>query len=360
MKLEQIINQLRSVVPLFTDLFSDAQSCTLTFAAGTVTCVTGAAHGLSVSDVVTISGALSSFAVSTMTRVDNVVTVVTVNDHDLTEDWQPTIAISGAVETDYNGVHTLETVPNRRTFTFTITTTPTTPATGTILMTDPLSTAYGGSHVVTAVNSSTEFEYEIGLSPESPAGGVPVLNVSPRISGGISEERIDAVYTEQGENEFWMFCVHGDSLTSRNRGIDSDAIQTLAEGQKIRVRSTEALNIYVFCPSTETIAARQIRDVIEVDVKPAIVSALLGFIPDSVFSDEKWCMLAPTSDGFASYNGSYYVHRFDFERSIDLVVEDGVDPAPTRAWRDTQISRLNEFGETIMQTDIDMDDVPLP
>ncbi len=66
----------------------------------------------------------------TLTRSGSTVTATTTAAHYLGS--SKSVTISGAVETDYNGLQTI-TVVSATTFTYTISTTPTTPATGTIL-----------------------------------------------------------------------------------------------------------------------------------------------------------------------------------------------------------------------------------
>jgi len=61
------------------------------------------------------------------------VTVTTVNDHYFTSGQK--IVISGAIESNYNGTHTI-TVTGDKTFTYPLTATPTSPATGTLFAND--------------------------------------------------------------------------------------------------------------------------------------------------------------------------------------------------------------------------------
>jgi uncharacterized protein YmfQ (DUF2313 family) len=68
-------------------------------------------------------------SVQSMTRSSGTVTVTTVNDH--LYQTGMAIEIDGANESEYNGLQSI-TVTGAKTFTFTIGTTPTTPATGTI------------------------------------------------------------------------------------------------------------------------------------------------------------------------------------------------------------------------------------
>jgi hypothetical protein len=69
-------------------------------------------------------------SVSSITRSGSVATVTTAAAHGYASDQS--VAISGAVETQYNGTFTI-TVTGTDTFTYAVTGTPTTPATGTIL-----------------------------------------------------------------------------------------------------------------------------------------------------------------------------------------------------------------------------------
>lgn len=128
----------------------------------TVTC--GVAHTLSDGDPVKISGAdqsayngifqasyidatsfkievsTSTAAVTSITRSSNTATVTTTANHGYTNGQKATI--SGATQTDYNGTYTIA-VTGLDTFTYTVSNSPATPATGTILTNDPAETASG-------------------------------------------------------------------------------------------------------------------------------------------------------------------------------------------------------------------------
>ncbi len=76
-----------------------------------------------------VSPDLFGVGVTSITRSGSLVTVTTSASHGLTTGEYA--SISGAVEADYNGIHSVVVV-NSLTFTYTISTTPATPATGTI------------------------------------------------------------------------------------------------------------------------------------------------------------------------------------------------------------------------------------
>lgn len=104
------VGTLASTVPISTQLQNSAGAKYQTTAPGTIVA--------------------NSLSVSTMTRSGSTVTVTTAVDHELSS--QTDVDISGAVETDYNGTHSIN-VTDSNIFTFTISATPSTPATGTIL-----------------------------------------------------------------------------------------------------------------------------------------------------------------------------------------------------------------------------------
>jgi len=80
----------------------------------------------------TIAGVITAQSISivSLTRFGETVTATTVADHNLATNID--VTISGAVETEYNGLQDIIVI-GLTTFTYLITTTPTTPATGTIL-----------------------------------------------------------------------------------------------------------------------------------------------------------------------------------------------------------------------------------
>lgn len=75
----------------------------------------------------------STLSVSSITRSSNTATVTTSSAHGLSANNYITIA--GAVETAYNGAFRITSVPSTTTFTYTVTGSPSTPATGTITAT---------------------------------------------------------------------------------------------------------------------------------------------------------------------------------------------------------------------------------
>jgi hypothetical protein len=106
MKLKPIVNQLRAVLPKFTDKFGDTTSITSLTSSGSTATATSVGHGFSVGDYKLIQGAKIPYLVSSMTRVGTQVTVITDTTNQVVYQENDTIEITGANE-DYNGIKTL-------------------------------------------------------------------------------------------------------------------------------------------------------------------------------------------------------------------------------------------------------------
>jgi len=123
-------------------------------------------HGLSIGSIANISGAAQSEyngdktvtalgvspAVSSITRSGSVATVTTGAAHGLLP--EDAVIISGCVESAYNGVKIITSVPTATTFTYEVSGSPSTPATGS-----------------PACNNISVFQFEVSGSPASPATG---------------------------------------------------------------------------------------------------------------------------------------------------------------------------------------------
>jgi hypothetical protein len=110
MKIADIITQLKTVLPVYTNYFSDnASVSSLTYAAGTAT-ATSTAHGLQVGHIANIKGAYSPNTITSLTQVNGIATAITAQPHDLTLDWS-SIIVAGADQSDYNGTFDMVSAP---------------------------------------------------------------------------------------------------------------------------------------------------------------------------------------------------------------------------------------------------------
>lgn len=111
MQITEIVNQLKAVLPKYTQDFSNLVSVSsLTRSGSVVTATTSTAHGLIAGNKVLISGAKTPITVSSLTRNGIYALAITATKHNLIKPTE-TVEISGAVETDYNGTKTLVWTP---------------------------------------------------------------------------------------------------------------------------------------------------------------------------------------------------------------------------------------------------------
>ncbi len=357
MKAYDIINQLFVSLPSQTSLFSDSVSITSLSKVGTtVTAVSTAPHGLTTGKYVYIGGASRKTPVSTLTSSNGVATAATSVAHDLTEKWVTDVTLIGADQPQYNSSHALLSVPNRYTFTFTVNSGITTPATGTISLLEPLRRGFNGWYQITVINTTT-FTYTSEDTYTANAYGTMYALTSPRISGALTLNKAVDCYSKFGQNKLWAFVVMGDAVASKDRHSYQDAIASHTTGSTFRQQILNNIDIYVFVPTKDSLSGRAERDTIS-DVAKYLYKCLLGRTYPTGFVDEPTAVLHFLRHGVQIWNHQFYVHKFSFEAMTDITKNDVVDPDYTRAFRDIELDNKNaDYNNLIMQTNIDLDDV---
>jgi hypothetical protein len=361
MKAADIIRQLWLTLPRYTNLFSDDIAISsLTRSGTTVTAITTAPHGLTTGMYAYIYGAQTPITVTSLTQVNNIATAITASNHDYTEHYQDNVNISEAIQPEYNGLHPLLTVPNRRTFTYSITGNPTSPATGTIKTIQDIKHGYNGLYQITKIDNIT-FTYQITSSPESPAQGTIIARSNIRITGANGLDRATQSYTKQAQSKLYAFVVLDNVTASKDRFTFTDATYTNTTGQDFRQRVIEPFSIFVFMPTADEIAGLNTRDLMQ-DLAQPIFKSILRFKFDSIFTDETNFGIIFTEHQFIGYTPAYYIHEFKFENQYDITYDNTVDSDDSVAFRDIDLkfnSDLNSIHNQIMHTNVDLDDQPL-
>lgn len=361
-KAKTIIAQLQNVLPSQTDLFtkSDISISSLTRSVTTVTAVTLLAHNLTTGNFVAIVNAKSPITITSITRVDDVATVTTSSNHDFTEDFEQKAEIVGADQSDYNGTQTIVTVANRRTFTFAVSGSPATPATGTMFVLNNI-IGYNGRYQITKVDN-TSFTYQITQTPDSPAQGSPVMRSGLRISGAATMQKAVDAYTRMASDELWGFVVLNDVFTSKDRNTRTDATAIMASGDAFRQTIICPFDIFVITPTTGSISGRAARDQME-DVAVALFKSLLRSKLETVLTNAQQYSTIFVGHRFVAFADAYYIHQFQFETVVDLIYEDTIDDDFNIAFRDINMDWINpdetDGDDIIMEKDFSLDDTPL-
>ena len=334
MKGADIANQLKGLLPNYTDDFSEKFTITsLTRSGLTVTAVTFKAHGGTTGDNVTIKGAKEPINITSLTRSGNIVTAVCSVPHKLPNPDNllardlPTVEISGSSPTNYNGSFTLFATPNYSTFQYKITTTPASPAAvaGDLLLSNDLF-LYNGQKTITVVDTTT-FTYTIeSENLQSPAQGDIEMEKGTRIAWAASFEITEAHYSEDEtrKTQNWLYIIVNDRETFKKDTTTTDVTSVQEVNAEYRYDTLNPFSIFIYIPSTSTtlggIQSDQAREYIQ-----PLLKSIANFLLPSNLTEGLLRPVTLQGDGMELFNKAYYVHRFDFVAKGEIVNEDTID-----------------------------------
>ncbi len=356
MKAIDIVAQLQAELPKYDNRFNTTVGISSLVAVGNVvTATTSTAHGLSNGDATTITGAKVETPISSLTLLNGIVTATTSADHDLTLETGATATVEGATEADYNGTFNLVSVKNRREFQYAISTTPSSPATGTLL--EDRIDGYNGRFTIT-VTGITTFTYTVTFAPTGVAKVTNAfVNTLPRIARVINFEHAQNAYTAQNDQAFWAMVSLQDVTVSRDRNLLSDQTINLMKNQERRIDTIRRVNVDVFFPTSNEYSGGKARDEAE-DVAVALVASLVGWQVPSDYSDDSGYLLGLNGHLAAEFNKAYYAHRYVFETREDITAPDTFQE-DDRAFRDVALLINNDFDKVIASATVDLDEEPL-
>lgn len=360
MRIQDIVNQLKAVLPRYTNYFTDQFTITSLTSSGTIaTAETSAPHGLSNGSLVTIVGALVPNPITSLTSAGSIASGTTEFKHDMTQDaanglkgYPQYLEVIGATPSEYNGSHKLLTVPNRFNFTYQLDGSLASPASGSIFLLENLVYGYNGVHLVT-VTSPTTFTFNLPIELRSPASGTIIAHANYRISGAATLDRASEAYTKQPTGKYWVYVVLGDMTANKDRQADHDFTYTPGATDFYFQLVGQTVSINVFVPATNDIAAREERDLSDSLVAPFCKSLLRLRLP-AEFTYASYSGLTFQGSAFGSYSNTgnfgaaVYVHQYIFENVVNLAYEDTLDPSYGSAFRDIEFSQESEFNTTVV------------
>ena len=360
MKLYDIVNQLRIVLPKHTDKFSTLINTTNIDATSNVaTITTDTVHKLKTNEIITSSGYSTETYISSVSQDGLLFTFTTTTDHDLTEGWQDDITLGGFDSTNWNGVITLYKVPNRKTFVVRSTNSIPILNTNEYLFEDRMD-GINSQYSITVINDNT-FSVTGNFLDGKYSNGV--INSKVRIVGTINLERFLEHYTEQKIQDLYICVVMDDADVSKDRNTYSDAIATPVTGSEIRLLLVDGFSIYILGNVSNQISAQTLIDICRHDLMLPILKSVYGIRFTTGLSNETDFRTILRGQGLAFYDKSKYVHVYKFEMSMELTEDDTVDRNDTRAYRDTdQLLNVIEnidVDEEFMTVTVDQDDEPL-
>lgn len=332
MKLLELETQLRTILPTLTDRFTDwIDISSYIVSSGVATIVTSSPHGLSVSDEVNIDGVVFPNIVTSLTSSLGIAALTTAIPMDANNKGLfPTVEVSGADQSDYNGTKNILTYEDRKNLTYDIIRTPppVTPATGTILMLESNLTRYNGIFTVTGVTDTTTFTIAVqDIADFTASGTIRIADKNKhRIAAIMDLTKIEDDYTEKSQANWWLFVAMNDiSTVSKDRGIGADFNTRVQYGEEYKQQTQEEFTIAVFAPTAEEGSPIEIKDECTNEIRRDIIATMCSVVPNKLFTNN-YSAITFQSDQTFGYNRATYVHRYDFATTVDLITTDTFIP----------------------------------
>lgn len=329
MRMIQVVNRLKEILPKYTDDFSTIINVSsLTRSGSVITCATATAHNLSTGNYVTIRGAKEPIALSGITFSNGLATATALTDHKLSDpslfspQFLPVyIEISGA--TGFNGTWELVSVPNNLVFTFKVSGSPANVSGGYLLLDDY--DGYNGYKQITKL-SDTSFNYTTTGSMQSPAQGTIKVSTATRVDYSATPQRIQQHYSANagGILETWLYVVMAQNQAYRDDTIVGDSSTAKRTNEDYWNSAQQAFSLYIVIPAKTSILGGDIADTAKSYLKP-ILKALANYIFESDLSDEKMQPCQYVGDEPDDYITATYTHRFDFTVQNFIQIGDTAD-----------------------------------
>ena len=332
MKGADIVNQLKSLLPVYTSDFTDELSISsLTRNGSTITAITDEPHGLSKNDNVTIAGAKEPITITSLTRSGNLVTVICLTNHKLPPPDKLktpfTIEIANVTPTEFNGKFKLFSTSGYKTFQYKITTTPASPAidAGNLLLPD--FSFFNGLKVATIVDDLT-FTYKLlNDNLQSPAVGTIKLHKNLRIDSAADFDIALKDYTpnEVRIAENWIYVVVNPLETFKKDTTTTDITSVQIANSEFRYETTQTFSIFIFVPAADSRLGSSASDKARGYIQP-LLKTIGNYLLPSTLSECKFNPVTLQGAEPELFNGATYVHRFDFVVRGEIRDEDVIDP----------------------------------
>jgi len=347
MKLSDVTDQLKILLPKYTNLFSSQVSFSSVVASSNVVTIDAVGHGLSSGEAATLQGFKYPTPIDSVSQDGLIFTFTTSEEHDLTYGWQDEVELAGFTDAAWNDSFALIDVTNRNTFK--VQSTNTLPIlNGSEVLYEDRVDGVNGIYTLTAVTPDQLSVTGSGIKDGTYIGGQVHSRV--QVAGSVSFERALEQYTEQSLTGVWAFVVMDNAETSKDRNTISDAVATPVTGSDIRLRLVDGFVIHLFKNVSAEIAAEASVDILRHDLLFPILRSVFGARFDTGLSGGGDFRTILKGHNMVYYNRATLVYSYAFEVSMDLIEDDAVQPQDTRAYRDTNYTHTFEDSDTVDMT----------
>lgn len=350
----EIVNQLKAIMPRYTDFFTDNIANTaIVVASGTATATTPTAHGLSNGDAIIIANAVTPNPIVSFSKSGLNFTFTTSAPHDLTLGEQETITLSGFTDGDWNASFELKDVPNRNEFT--VQSIASDPVLNTNeILNEILVTGINGIFGIT-VTTPTTFTF---TTTSRDTTSTIIVKSKPRFTAVPDIDELTRQYTDQTDvNDFWAFVVFNPVVASKDRSVRSDRVNSKTAADDQRANYSQSFSVFVVAPTQNQLSALAAMDACYQELLLPFTKSLVGFKPSNPLSEVGVYTVTLIGSSNAGYNRAYYIHQYDFEFAFDLTSSDVVEPISNKAYRDAETT-LIAGTDNLLTADINLDEEP--
>lgn len=341
MKVADAIKQLYAKLPFLTDKFSQSVDITdIVFSGTTATVTTDTAHGLETDDLCTVTNLYAPIAITSINRLDTILTVVTTIEHDLTAGFQETVTLSGSNEAEFNGNFSIASVVDKFTFKLTTADSGALSATGSPILQQVTGNLYNqiaGFRTVTSAVDANTFTFELTSTLNSTIDATGSVSVGYRITGAVDFESALGCYTANDDNEYWAFVVSNSNIASKDRKNNSDGVYTFNANTGYRQELNQTFTVFVFATASEENDAYLIKDDMQ-DMAVHLIGSLCGAKFDNGFGAGSYYANVFDTHLTQFYNNGIYAHSFIFQTTTQIVNSDIFEPDTDVAFRNINLN----------------------
>lgn len=359
MKLLDVINQLKTVLPKYTTALATSLSISeISVSAGTATVTTSTPHNLIAGREVVLSGVQTHTVIDAISKDANIVTIVTAAPHDLTQDWpeHETVTLSGFDNEDWDKEFELVSVPSRYAFKIRNTADVPEALTGNEYLLEIRNDGVNGRHLITQA-AAKSFKFTGITLDGTYTGGTVQAGV--RIGGAVTLEHALQQYTEQGLSDLWCFVVMDDLGVSRDRTSYSDAVSTKTASDDMRLRLIDGFQVVLIKNVTHDAGAVVAVDLFRHDMLAPILKSVYGVTFDTGLTGSGDFKTIITGAGFVSYNLASFAYAYKFQVVMDITNEDAATADDSIAFRSIDyheyLSENEEVDDMAVEIALDSD-----
>lgn len=362
MKLNDVANRMRVLLPAFSTLFSDYLTANSISSDGaTTTIVFSAPHDLTTGEYLSFNSIGFKNDITAVSSMGTIYTFTLANDSDITLNWYRDfldittlnqIELQGFTDANWNkDTHTLADVPNRRNFS--IVNNLTAPIlNGNEYILEIIAGGINTIHQITVVDTTTITIASIDIPAGTYEGGI--ISKMPRI-GVVSsmEDFRDRVLTPKTDTQYSIGIAPGDTAISKDRATPGDAVSNQSSGTNFRLGVIDSFHVFIAAPKVNQLSGASALDTCRHTLRPAIYKCLAGAnFSTGLSQDSSDYLTIPISDGVESYNNGILFYGYDFQFPYDMTSEDITPPDVNRAFRD--IAYNEDLGDGVSGS-VDLD-----